>query len=129
MDSVLDILLGGSLRNVNKEPETAEFEVKRLKVQLQVRGLTYNEVADLAGDNQMDLKVVLAGMVSPVFSDIRMARKLGLLGEDEDWGAHGIGQMDVAKALLTPGEISELSRRIQRLSGYLKATVAEVKKN
>lgn len=135
MDSVLDILLSGSLRNVQKEPETAEFEVKRLSaaagkpVILSLRGLRYNEVAELQGDSQMELKVVLAGVATPVFSDVRMARKLGLLGEDEDWGAHGIGQLDVVKALLDPGEIAELSRCIQRLSGYLKTTVKEVKKN
>ena len=135
MQSVLDILLGGGLRNVNKTPETAEYEVKRLSkafgqpVILSLRGLNYDQVAELQGDSRMELKVVLAGVATPIFSDVRMARKLGLLQEDEDWGVRGVEQLDVVKALLDPGEIAELSRCIQRLSGYLKQTVKEVKKN
>ena len=133
--SVLDILLSGSVRNVTKEPETAEVEIKRLSkdmgapVVLPLRGLTYNEVAELQGDRQMELKVVLAGVQTPIFSDVRMARKLGLLQENEEWGAHGVTRLDVVKALLDPGEIAEISRAIQKLSGYLKTTVHEVKKN
>lgn len=133
--SVLDILLAGTVRNVQKEPETATMEVKRLSklfgapVVLEVRGLTFNEVADLKGDKHMDVKIVHTATVTPIFSDVRLARKMGLLAEDEDWGAHGVLQTDLVTALLTPGEIEEISRRVQRLSGYLQLTVTEVKKN
>ena len=40
-----------------------------------------------------------------------------------------MGRGDLLKAMLLSGEISELAGVIQKMSGYLKKTVFEVKKN
>lgn len=135
MGSVLDILLAGTARNVQKEPEEKLVEIPRLSqlagapVHFRLRGLRFNEIAELSRDPHMDAKAVLAGVVEPDFGSIPLARHYGVLAEDEDWDSGSKMRVDLVKAMLQPGEISELSREIQKLSGYLKVTVKTVKKN
>lgn len=135
MESVLDILLAGTARNVQKEPEEKLVEIPRLSkqagqpVRFRLRGLRYNEVAELTNATGMDAKVVLAGVLEPDFGSVPLARHFGVLEDGQDWDSSDKMRVDLVKAMLQPGEISELSREIQRLSGYLQVTVKNVKKN
>ena len=95
-----------------------------------LRAIPYDEVFKLSGQGaELDVQTVVAGCTDPNFRDKRLAVALGLLKDGEDWGDHGIFPGDCVKALLLSGEISDLARAVQRLSGYLKATLEEVKKN
>lgn len=133
--SVLDVLLGGDLHNVQEKPETAEIEIRRLskqfgeRVTFTIRALRYDEIADILGSTQLDAEVVLRGTVEPSFSDTALAVKLHVLAPGEEWGAHGKMAIDSVKAMLLGGEISEISREIQRLSGYFRQMTKVVKKN
>lgn len=135
MSEVLDILLAGTARNVQKEPETAEIEIPRLSklcgapVVFKLRGLTYSQVGELAGKEDMAAEIVLEGVVDPDLRDVRLAQKFGLLGQAEAWGEHGVLPMAAVTALLLPGEIDEISRAVQKLSGYLRQTTKAIKKN
>ena len=42
---------------------------------------------------------------------------------------HAPTPAELVKGLLLPGEIEDLSREVERLSGYRTATLEEVKKN
>ena len=132
MSKVLDVLLSGTARNVAAKPEEKEVEILRLSrevgapVAFRLRGLSYDQVKSL---DDMDLKICLAGIVEPDLGSVELARHYGVLQEGEQWGARGVTRGDLLKALLQPGEISDLSRVLQKMSGYLKNTVKEVKKN
>jgi len=133
--SVLDVLLGNDVRNVQAKPETSEIEIRRLskqfgeRVTFTVRALTYDEIADLRGSAQLDAEIVLRGTVEPSFKSTELAVKLGVLAPGEEWGAHGKMAIDSVKAMLLPGEIDEVNREIQRISGYLQQMTKVVKKN
>ena len=135
MSKVLDVLLSGTARNVAAKPEEKEVEILRLSrevgapVAFRLRGLSYDQVTELKSLNDMDLKICLAGIVEPDLGSVELARHYGVLQEGEQWGARGVTRGDLLKALLQPGEISDLSRVLQKMSGYLKNTVKEVKKN
>ena len=135
MSEVLDILLAGTARNVSKEPETAVVEIPRLtkqygqRVAFRLHGLTYNQVGELQNKQNMSAEIVLAGVAEPDLRSKELAARLGVLEAGKEWGEHGVLPIDAVSALLLPGEIEELSREIQRLSGYLRTTTKTVKKN
>ncbi len=133
--SVLDVLLSGTARNVAKKPEEKEVEILRLSkevgkpVAFRLRGLSYDQVTELKSLEDMDLRICLAGIAEPDLGSLELAYHYGVLEQGEQWGARGMGRGDLLKAMLQPGEITDLSRTLQRMSGYLKNTVKEVKKN
>lgn len=109
-------------------PNAPEQEVKQLRLSqlasgdviFKLRGMTYNRVAEITKQHseEYNVHIVLAGVVSP---DLKSA---GLL---EKYGA--ATPADLVKKMLLPGEIEDLSRSIEKLSGYRMDTLAEVKKN
>lgn len=133
--SVLDILLEGTARNVQKTPQEQDYKVLRLSEELgqdvvfKLRGLSYNKCHELADMEEMDVLTVLAGVVEPNLQDVRLAVQYGLLQEGESWGRHGVTTHDLVKAMLLPGEISAMARFIQQLSGYRTIGLEAVKKN
>ena len=136
MSEVLDVLLAGTARNVTKEPETAVVEIPRLTkqygqpVEFKLRGITFEQIREAAEHReQYDQTVVVAGTLEPLLNDARLAVKFGLLKDGEKWGDHGVLPVDLAAALLLPGELAELRMHIERLSGYLRDTTKIVKKN
>ena len=135
MSEVLDILLAGTARNVADQPETQEYEVVRLsrvlghKVVVTLRGISYDQTAELANAVDMDLQVALAGVVAPDLKSTDLAVHYGLLKPGEPWGTHGVTPRQLVKALLLPVEISAISRAVQKLSGYQTVTLKAVKKN
>ena len=121
--SVLDLLLGGSIPNVEKELPTASYKVDRLSalaghdVVFQLKALPYGKVHDIERFTQdVDVNILLAGCVEPNLKDERLQEKFG-----------GATPADVVKRMLLAGEITDLSQAIEKLSGYRRLTITEVK--
>ena len=119
MTDLLALLLRPELPNVQKELPTAEYRVKRLSealgtdVVFKLRALPYGKVKSIrdsvAGDPGLD--ILLAGCVEP---DLKA--KYG-----------GATPAETVKAMLLPGEIEDLSRAVERLCGFRRITIDEVK--
>jgi hypothetical protein len=84
-----------------------------------LRSLSYNRVEDIkkiSGDDGK-LHIVLAGVKSP---DLKNQELL------DHYGA--ATPLDLIKLMLLPGEIEDLCREIEQLSGYRTATLEVLKK-
>lgn len=121
--SVLDVLLGGTVPNVEKELPTSRYRVDRLSdlagqdVIFTLRALPYGKVHDLERFTQdSDIHILLAGCVDPDLKDQQLMEKFG-----------GATPADTVKRMLLPGEIADLSAAVERLSGYRRMTISEVK--
>ena len=121
--SVLDVLLGGTVPNVEKELPTSCYRVDRLSdlagqdVIFTLRALPYGKVHDLERFTQdSDIHILLAGCVDPDLKDPQLMEKFG-----------GATPADTVKRMLLPGEIADLSAAVERLSGYRRMTISEVK--
>lgn len=122
-ESVLDVLLGSTIPNVEKELPTGRYKVDRLSalsghdVVFTVRALPYGKVHDLERFTQdSDVHILLAGCMEPDLKDPRLMEKFG-----------GATPADTVKRMLLPGEIADLSAAVERLSGYRRTTITEVK--
>lgn len=122
---VIDLLLRADSPKVTAARQTAELEVKRLTkafgapFRVTVRGLSYNQYMDImAGSGARDVDVVLAGVVSPNLRDPRLL---------EHYGVPTPGEL--VPAIFLPGEISDLAKRVERLTGFRQTMLEEVKKN
>lgn len=121
--SVLDLLLGGSIPNVEKDLPTATYKIDRLSaiaghdVVFKLKALPYGKVHDIERFTQdVDVNILLAGCVEPNLKDERLQEKFG-----------GATPADVVKKMLLAGEITDLSQAIEKLSGYRRMTITEVK--
>ena len=124
MTNALDILLRMDI----PEPQRKEIKVKRLSklagepVTFTIRELTFSRVAEIKEqhneDGEMAVFTLLAGVTSPNLKDKALLEKYGAATPAE-----------LVKKLLTPGEIEDISRAVEILSGYRTATIEEVKKN
>lgn len=121
---LLALLLRPELPNVLKELPTAKYKVNRLSqlsgqdVVFTLRGLPYGKVQKLrdseSGDTQV--QILLAGCVEPDLKAPELRERYG-----------GATPAETVKALLLPGEIDDLSRAVERLCGYRRMTIEEVK--
>ena len=121
--SVLETLLGGTVPNVEKELPTAKYKVDRLSelaghdVVFTLRGLPYGKTHDLARFTQdADVNILLAGCAEPDLKDPRLMEKFG-----------GATPAEAVKRMLLPGEIADLGMAVEKLSGYRRVTITEVK--
>lgn len=103
-----------------------EVKMKRLSrkgeepVVFVLRSLSYNrveEIRKISGDDAK-LHILLAGVKSP---DLRNQELM------DHYGA--ATPTDLIKLMLLPGEIEDLGREIEQLSGYRTATLEVLKKN
>ena len=120
--NTLDLLL-------NMDPPklpTKEVKLLRLSESCQgdvvflLQALSYSRVAkirELSDSENMQVQIVLAGVQSPSFKDQGLMEKF-----------HAATPAELVKAILLPGEIEDLSKEIERLSGYRKDTLEELKK-
>ncbi len=146
--SVMDILLGGGLPNLEQVAETAQVEVLRLSeiagapVVFTLRRLSFEETVTARGGDPADaeLRILTCGLIDPDLNapallaqfDVTAAigpRDIGwdVLTADQRRKISATSTHTLLKRMLTPGEIADLSRVVERLSGYRKITVAEVK--
>ena len=123
--SVLELLLRPEVPDARKALPEKQVEVTRLSeiagepVIFTVRALSYSEIRKVQDKPREDQAVcaVLYGCKDPDFRDKRLL--------DPERGI--AAPPDAVKAKLTAGEIDELYMEIQKLSGYLRKTLAEVK--
>lgn len=121
---LLALLLRPELPNVQKDLPAARYRVKRLSellgqdVIFTLRGLPYGKVQkireSLAGDSSVD--ILLAGCADPDLRSPELAAKYG-----------GAMPAETVKAMLLPGEIEDLARAVERLCGYRRTTIEEIK--
>ena len=124
MSKVLDLLLKPEVPNVQRELPTARYKVKRLSeltgsdVVFTLKALPYGRVQELQESSTEDLNVhiLLAGVTEPDLKAPALAEKFG-----------GATPAETVKAMLLPGEIEDLSRAVEKLCGYRRTTIDEVK--
>ncbi len=117
----LDLLLRADIADL---PEK-EVKLKRLSticgepVVFRLRALPYNRAAELTKDQKEDLNVhiVLAGVMEPNLKDSELLAKY-----------NSVTPAELVKKMLLPGEIEDLSREVEKLSGYRMLTLEEIKK-
>ena len=121
MSQFLDLMLRPEVPNVQKELPEAEYKVKRLSklvgvdVVLRLNGLPYGKVQDLREmEKDAEVHILLAGCAD--LKEPGLAEKFG-----------GATPAETVKAMLLPGEIAELSRAVERLSGFRMNTIDAVK--
>ena len=121
---ILSLLLRPELPNVQEQLPTAHYKVKRLSeltgsdVVFTLRALPYGKVQrireTIAGD--ANISILLAGCVDPDLKSSALKEKFG-----------GITPEETVKAMLLPDEIEDLARAVERLCGYRRLTIEEVK--
>ncbi len=117
----LDLLLKMEL----PKPETKEIKVKRLSelcgedVIFNIQQLSYAKVAEIkeTSSEDIDVHILLAGVTSPDLKSKELREKFNAATPAE-----------LVKKMLIPGEITDISREVEKLCGYRTATVEEVKK-
>ncbi len=121
MSKFLDLMLRPEVESVKKNLPAAEFEIKRLSklagepVVVKLQGLPYGKVQQLREmEVDQEVHILLNG-----------CSELKEPGLKEKFG--GATPAETVKAMLLPGEIADLSRQVERLSGYRQTTIREVK--
>ena len=121
MSNFLDMMLKPEVESVKNALPTAKYEIKRLsklageKVVVELHALPYGKTQQLREMEQdQEIHILLAGCSE--LSDSALTQKFG-----------GATPAETVKAMLLPGEIADLSRAVERLTGYRKTTIAEVK--
>jgi len=124
MSDLLETLLDSQAPNVMEQLPTKQFEVKRLseilgeKAVFTLRALPYGRVQDLrrTPESEQEIQILLAGCVEPDLKAKELKEKYG-----------GATPAETVKAMLLPGEIEDLSRAVERLCGFRRITIDEVK--
>ena len=121
---ILSLLLRPELPNVQEQLPTARYKVKRLSeltgrnAIFTLRALPYGKVQrireTIAGD--ANISILLAGCVDPDLKSPALKEKFG-----------GVTPEETVKNMLLPGEIEDLARAVERLCGYRRLTIEEVK--
>lgn len=122
--SILDVLLHSDAPNVLKNLPKKEFEVTRLseiagtKVIFTLQALPYGKIQDIRRmtDDDQEIQILLQGCLEPNL-------KAPELMDHYD----AVTPAEAVKSFLLGGEIADLSQEIERLSGYRRRTIEEVK--
>lgn len=117
----MELLLKADIPNM---PEK-EYKLKRLSsvcggpVIFKLRGLPYSRATELTKSQKDDLNVhiLLAGTIEPNLKDPELLAKF-----------NAVTPAELVKKMLLPGEIEDLSRCVEKLSGYRDVTIEEIKK-
>lgn len=121
MSKLLDLLLQAP--DVSRELPTKKVRIKRLSkllgkdVVFTLRALPYGRVEDVKGmESGADIAILLSGLVDPDPKDEALNQHF-----------NAVTPAEMLKQLLLPGEIDDLSREVERLSGYRTRTIEEIK--
>lgn len=125
MAGTLELLLG-----LQEQPTPSmKIKIKRLSkaagedVVFTLQALTFNRVAELreqSGREEIPVQIVLAGVSEPDLKNRALLEKY-----------KAITPAELVKALLLPGEVEDVARAVEELSGYRRDTVelvADIKK-
>lgn len=122
--NALDILL----RSEIPQPQEKQFKQLRLSelagedVIFTLRQLSFHRVAEIRAleeaREEMDVHILLAGLADPDPKSKELLQKYG-----------AVTPAELLKKLLLPGEITDLAREVEKLSGYRMTTLEEFKKN
>lgn len=109
------------------KPQTKQFRQRRLSeaagkdVLFTLQQIGFSRTAEIKRMHQdseeMEVHILLAGLVEPDFKSRELQEKY-----------KSPTPAELVKALLLPGEITDLSREVEKLSGYRVSTLEEVKK-
>lgn len=123
MSKLLDLLLRPEVPDVSKNLPTKQVKVKRLSkllgedVVFTLRALPYGRVEDMKkAEGDTAIPILLSGLADPDPKSDELKERFG-----------GATPAETLKRLLLPGEIEDLSREVERLSGYRAATIEEIK--
>lgn len=119
--NTLDLLLKTEIPN----PPEKEYKLKRLSalcgepVIFKLRALPYSRVNELKQNHLDEINVftVLAGTADPDLKNTELLAKY-----------NAVTPAELIKKMLLPGEIEDLSRAIEKLSGFREVTISEIKK-
>ena len=121
MSAFLDQMLRPEVMDVQTDLPTARYEIKRLSrlldepVSVELRALPYGKAQELRGlERDVEVHILLAGCQE--LKDEGLRAKFG-----------GATPAETVKAMLLPGEIADLSRAVERLSGFRQNTIREIK--
>ena len=122
--SVIDILLDLKPQALPRK----EVKIKRLSklsaydVIFEVSALPYSTISYIRGedDDEISLNIVTEGLISPSLRDPKLL---------EHYGSPTPFELLRNPAFLLPGEVEDLQREIELLSGYRGLTIEDVKKN
>lgn len=82
-----------------------------------LQALPYGRTQDMKRMTQdSEVQILLAGCADPDLKAAALQAKFG-----------GVTPAETLKAMLLPGEIADLSAAVERLSGYRRITIEEVK--
>ena len=122
MGDILQRLLSSDVPNVQKNLPEKRFSLPRLgskedPVVFTLRALPYGRVQELQEmEKDVPVHILLAGCVEPNLKDPALMAYYGAATPAE-----------AVKCLLLPGEIEDLSREVEKLCGYRRKTIDEVK--
>lgn len=124
MSDLLQKLLDADAPNVQKNLPEKEVEVLRLsellgeKAIFHLRALPYGRVQDIREmkESEQEVQILLAGCVEPNLKDAALMAHFD-----------AVTPVDTVRALLLPGEVGDLSREVEKLSGYRRKTIEAVK--
>jgi Phage XkdN-like protein. len=119
--NALDLLLKAEIPEL---PEK-DLKIKRLSelckedVVFKIKALPYSQATEIskAQKDDMNVHIVLAGTVEPNLKDGELLAKYNAATPAE-----------LVKKMLLPGEVEDISRSIETLSGYRTVTIEEIKK-
>ena len=121
MSAFSDQMLRPEVMDVQTDLPTARYEIKRLSrlldepVSVELRALPYGKAQELRElERDVEVHILLAGCQE--LKDEGLRAKFG-----------GATPAETVKAMLLPGEIADLSRAVERLSGFRQNTIREIK--
>ena len=82
-----------------------------------LRALPYGRVQEIKRlAEEADIQILLAGCVEPDLKAAALQKKF-----------QGVTPAETVKAMLLPGEIADLAIAVEKLSGYRRTTIEEVR--
>ncbi|MGI6029764.1 MAG: phage tail assembly chaperone [Candidatus Heteroscillospira sp.] len=123
-NDILNQLLRPEVPDVQKSLPRAKYRLSRLSellgtdVVFELQALPYGKVQSMreSGSEDVEIHILLAGCISPNLRAAALQERFG-----------GATPAETVKAMLLPGEISDLSRAVEQLCGYRRRTIEEVK--
>lgn len=124
MSEMLDRLLRADAPDVRKNLPQKQFEISRLSelagtpIVFTLQALPYGRIQDIRQmpEDDQEAQIAVQGCMDPSFKAQELMDKYGTATP-----------IDALRAMLLPGEIADIALEVERLSGYRRRTITEVK--